>query len=54
VAETGGNEVLRSPAAVAASGLTPRVAGSDERNATVIIGTMPTLAGPARAAADRY
>ncbi|HEV2244407.1 MAG TPA: putative protein N(5)-glutamine methyltransferase [Streptosporangiaceae bacterium] len=31
----------RAAEAVAASGLTPRVAGSDERNATVIIGTMP-------------
>ena len=46
-------QAQRAAAAVAASGLTPRVAGSDERNATVIIGTMPTLAGPARAAADR-
>jgi release factor glutamine methyltransferase len=32
----------RAAQAVAASGLTPRAAGSDERNATVIIGTMPT------------
>jgi release factor glutamine methyltransferase len=45
-------QAQRVAAAVAASGLTPRVAGSDERNATVIIGTMPTLAGPAGAAAD--
>jgi len=45
-------QAQRAAAAVAASGLTPRVAGSDERNATVIIGTMPTLAGPAGAATD--
>jgi release factor glutamine methyltransferase len=44
-------QAQRAAAAVAASGLTPRVAGSDERNATVIIGTMPTLAGPVPAPA---
>jgi release factor glutamine methyltransferase len=42
----------RAAEAVTASGLTPRVAGSDERNATVIIGSMSSLAEPARGAAD--
>jgi len=50
--ETSERQAPRAAEAVAASGLTPRVAGSDERNATVIIGTMPTLAGPAGAATD--
>jgi release factor glutamine methyltransferase len=45
-------QAQRAAAAVAASGLTPRVVGSDEPDATVIIGTVPILAGPARAAAD--
>lgn len=46
--ETSERQAPRAVEAVAASGLTPRVARSDERNATVIIGTRPALAGPAR------
>jgi release factor glutamine methyltransferase len=45
--ETSERQAPRAVEAVAASGLTPRVARSDERNATVIIGTRPALAGPA-------
>jgi len=41
-------QAQRAVEALAVSGLTPRVASSDERNATVIIGTRPALAGPAR------
>src|SRR5215469_9145231 len=44
--ETSERQVPRAAEAVAASGLTPRVASSDERNATVIIGTMPPSRGP--------
>ncbi len=39
--ETSERQAPRAAEAVAASGLTPRVASSEERNATVIIGTMP-------------
>lgn len=45
--ETSERQAPRAVEAVAASGLTPRVASSDERNATVIIGTRPALPGPA-------
>src|SRR5215470_8897405 len=42
LSETSERQAPRAAEAVAASGLTPRVASSDERNATVIIGrTMP-------------
>ena len=50
--ETSERQIPRAAEAVAASGLTPRVASSEERNATVIIGTMPPLVGPATGAAD--
>jgi len=52
LSETSERQAPRAAEAVAASGLTPRVAASDERNATVIIGTMATLAGPVGRAAD--
>jgi release factor glutamine methyltransferase len=42
--ETSERQAPGAVEAVAASGLTPRVASSDERNATVIIGTRATLA----------
>ena len=45
--ETSERQAPGAVEAVAASGLTPRVASSDERNATVIIGTRATLARPA-------
>jgi release factor glutamine methyltransferase len=48
LSETSERQAQPAVEALAGSGLTPRVASSDERNATVIIGTRPALAGPAR------
>src|SRR5262249_34185633 len=49
LSETSERQAQQAVEALAASGLTPRVASSGERNATVIIGTWPALAGPAGA-----